>query len=134
MIKRLVPDKCWYGVDCIRKFCWFSHEKAKVNMTQYSLKCNICDLTFNSRPEYLKHRKLVHIDLVPECKNIKEGACQYGDTNCWFKHNIEKYYTKGQKECESIEYNEVVKKLFDIVEKVTERFAKFEKIEKFNQV
>ena len=26
MIKRLVPDKCWYGVDCIRKFCWFSHE------------------------------------------------------------------------------------------------------------
>ena len=62
-------------------FCWFAHEKAKVNMTQYSFKCNICDLTFNSRPEFLKHRKLVHIDLVPECKNIKEGPCQYGDTN-----------------------------------------------------
>ena len=88
-------------------------------MTQYSLKCNNCDLTFNSRPEYLKHRKLVHIDLVPECKNIKEGACQYGDTNCWFKHNIEKYHTKEQNEGESIEYNEV--------EKVTERLAKLAK-------
>ena len=82
----------------------------------------------------MKDRKLVHIDLVHECQNIKEGACQYGDTNCWFKHNIEKYHTKGQNEGESIEYNEVVKKLFDIVEKVTERLAKFGKFEKFNQV
>ena len=37
-------------------FCWFAHEKAKVNMNQYNSKCNICDLTFNSTPEYLKHR------------------------------------------------------------------------------
>ena len=48
---------------------------------------------------YLKHRKLFHIDIVPECTNKIDGACRYGDTNCWFKHNIEKYYTKGQKEC-----------------------------------
>ena len=93
-------------------------------MTQFSLNCNICDLTFNSRPEYLKHRKLVHIDLVPEAKITKEGACQYGDTNCRFKHNIEK-------EGESIEYNE---ELFDIVEKVTGRLANLGKFEKFNQV
>ena len=25
-IKGLVPDICWYGVDCKRKFCSFSHE------------------------------------------------------------------------------------------------------------
>ena len=109
-------------------FCWFAHEKAKVNTNQCNSKCNICDLTFNSRPEYLKHRKLVHIDLVPECKNIREGACPYGDTKCWFKHNLEKYHTKEQNVGENIEYNEVVKKLFDIVEKVTERLTKLEKI------
>ena len=55
------------------------------------------------------------------------GACQYGDTKCWFKHNIEKYNTKEQNESDNIEHNKVVEKLFDIVEKVTERLAKLEK-------
>ena len=48
-------------------------------MRQYNLNCNICDLTFKSRPEYMKHRKLCHVDILPECKNNMEGVCQYGD-------------------------------------------------------
>ena len=107
-------------------FCWFAHKKPEVTMAQYSLKCSICDSTFNSRSEFLKHRKLMHIDLVPECNNIKEGGCRYGDKNCWFKHHSEAYHTTKQNEGESMEYNEVVKKLFDIVEKVTERLATLE--------
>ena len=108
-------------------FCWFAHENNKVNMMQYYSKCNICDLTFNNRAEYLKHRKLYHIDIVPQCKNKLEGACQYSDQSCWFNHSIEKYDRKERIEGEKIEYNEVVEKLFGIVEKVTERLAKLEK-------
>ena len=71
--------------------------------------------------------KLYHIDIVPQCKNKLEGACQYSDKSCWFKHSIEKYDRKEQTECEKIEFNEVVEKLFGIVEKVTEQIAKLEK-------
>ena len=88
---------------------------------------NICDLSLKSRPEFLKHRKLFHIDIVPECKNKMEGACQYSDESCWFKHNTEKYDRKEQNEDGKIDYNEAMEKLFDIVEKVAERLAKLEK-------
>ena len=46
---------------------------------------------------------------------------------CWFKHSIEKYDTTEQNEGEQIEYKEVLGKLFDIVEKITERLANLEK-------
>jgi hypothetical protein len=122
---------CWNFVagccDYEESFCWFAHEKNKVNMMCTYSKCNIYDLTLKSRPEYLKHRKQFHIDIVPECKNKMNGACQYGNTNCWFKYKIEKYNTKEQNESDKIEHNKVVEKLFDIVEKVTERLAKLEK-------
>ena len=122
---------CWnFEAGCCEyedSFCWFAHEKSRVNMRQYNLNCNICDLTFKSRPEYMKHRKLCHINILPECKNNMEGVCQYGDKKCWFKHSIEKYDTTEQNEGEKIEYKEVVGKLFDIVEKMTERLANLEK-------
>ena len=103
---------CWnFVAGCCKyedSFCWFAHEKTKVNMMCTYSKCNICDLTLKSRPEYLKHRKQFHIDIVPECKNKMNRACQYGDTNCWFKHSIEKYNTKEQNEGKNIENDELV--------------------------
>ena len=92
-----------------------------------NLTCNVCDLTFKKRPEYLKHGKLFHIYGVPECRNKMNGACQYCDTKCWFKHSNEKYDIKEQNEGKKIEHNKVVGKLFDIGEKVTKRLAKLEK-------
>ena len=74
-----------------------------------------------------KHRKLFHIDAVPECRNKMNGACQYGDTKWWFKHSNEKYDITEQNEGENMEHNKVVEKLSEIVEKVTERLAKLEK-------
>ena len=50
-----------------------------------------------------------------------EGVCQYGDKKCWFKHSIEKSYSKEENEVEKIEYKEVMGKLCDIVDKVAER-------------
>ena len=46
------------------------------------------------------------------------------------KNTIKKEKSEG----ENMEHNEVVEKLVDIVEKVTERLANLEKFEKFNQV
>ena len=100
--------------------CWFVHEKTMVNMTCSNLTCNACDLTFQKRPEFLKHRKALHIDAVTKCRNKMNGACQYGDTKCWFKHSKEKYDKKEKSEQENMEHNEVV-------EKVIERLAKLEK-------
>ena len=126
---------CWnFLAGCCEyedSFCWFVHEKTLVNMMCTLLTCNICDLTFKSRQEYLKHRKLFHVEIVPECKKKMDGTCQYGDAKCWFKHSIKEYNTKEQNGGKNIENNEVVEKLFDIVEKVTERLAK---IEKCNQI
>ena len=62
----------------------------------------MCELTFKSRPDNLKHRKMFHKDLVHKCKNKMEGSCSCGDNNCWFKHDIENYGTKDYNDSENI--------------------------------
>jgi hypothetical protein len=52
--------------------------------------------TFKSRPEYMRHRKLCHADILPECRNSMDEVYQYGDKKCWFKHSIGKSDTKEE--------------------------------------
>ena len=52
------------------------------------------------------------------CTKNRNGSCHFGDEKCWFKHEGEK---------NAIEQNfdenpEIITKLFDMMEKFTERF------------
>ena len=114
---------CWKNQagDCEfgNNSCWFAHEKT----TNEKIICNNCDSTFKCRPEYLKHRKQRHLEKVPKCTNIMNGECTYGD-DCWFNHQVKR---NEEEIIEDIEDRVILKKLLDMVEKITERVVNIEK-------
>ena len=71
--------------------------------------------------------------MVPNCKNILKGECKYSEDKCWFNHHsISK---QNENKTETIEKNAneeriVLKKLLDMVEKITERVLTIEKNQK----
>ena len=102
--------------------CWFAHKQTN-EFTSEQFKCNNCQLTFKNRPEYLGHRKLNHMEMVPICKNIIKGKCEYSEDKCWFNHQRISKQNKNETETFENNANEeriVLKKLLDMVEKITE--------------
>ena len=105
--------------------CWFRHDKtAETDAKEF--KCSLCDKSFKIRYDFMHHRKNAHPEIVPECKD-SYGTCKIGVTKCWFIHNdremdngnyiIENTHDKNQ---------EMIEKLFDMVEKFTERIVHLE--------
>ena len=58
--------------------CWFLHMK-----NEETFKCNICDTTFESQSDFMKHRKTKHKERVQMCKN--KERCVFKNL-CWFIH------------------------------------------------
>ena len=114
-------DTCWGFVagNCVfgDKKCWFRHSPTKLS----DIKCKLCTENFETKPEYMKHRKEKHETVVPICQN--SSSCKY--EFCWFIH-------KGTdeneipNEIEEMENNVVIERLFDLVEKLGERIKKLE--------
>ena len=44
--------------------------------------------------------KEMHLEMVPNCRNLMKGECDYRDGQCWFNH-----HSKGN-EIETFENNE----------------------------
>ena len=100
--------------------CWFSHEKS-AKRTPESYSCNICENFFGNRFELMHHRKAEHSETVPKCRN-DQGSCQFGITKCWFKHEEQHDDTENHNENKQ----DVIDKLFNIVEQCTERIVQLE--------
>ena len=82
-----------------------------------NFKCKICDITFESKHEFMKHRKLKHKEMVQMCKN--NGQCLFKNS-CWFRH--EEY--DNQIIIENNEENEnVIHKLVSIVETLSKKVS-----------
>ena len=60
--------------------CWFLHITSNE-----SFKCNICEEHFQTRSNFMKHRKSKHRSMVQLCKNKKK--CVF-ISSCWFLHEI----------------------------------------------
>ena len=85
-----------------------------------NFKCNICNVTFECKNEFMKHRKLKHIEMVQMCKN--NDQCIFKNS-CWFRH--EEY--DNQIIIENNEENEnVIQKLVSIVETISKKVSKQE--------
>ena len=80
--------------------CWFAHKQTN-DFTSEQFKCNTCQFTFKNRLEYLGHRKLNHMEMVPICKNIIKGKCEYSEDKCWFNH--QRISNQNKNETETIE-------------------------------
>ena len=104
--------------------CWFKHSSKE---TSDKIECTICDDKFKTKSEFHRHKKQKHQRLVPQCKNNKNGACKYGEKFCWFSHNENKENNEDIIiEQNIVEKNEVIERLFDIVESMTKRISELE--------
>ena len=90
-------------------------------------KCKFCGENYKSKKELMKHNKDKHEENLKSCWNFKKGACFYGN-DCWYSHErLNINYTNEVKEFEK---SEVILKIFDFMEKVTEKITKLEQTNK----
>ena len=64
--------------------CWYTHQMENIAMKQF--KCGICGNVFNTKHEFMAHRRIEHMDQVQQCLNYKNGKCRF-DKNCWYIHS-----------------------------------------------
>ena len=53
---------------------------------KHTIKCRICDVTFNDKRNLMRHRKKEHSSRVAPCKNFLEGNCSYTAESCYWIH------------------------------------------------
>ena len=107
--------------------CWFIDEEKTKTSNDYH--CTLCNEIFNLPYEFFKHRKIYHEETVPECKNYKNGECSYGQEKRWFKHdrNDENIVEKENRMEENLVNDEIVQKIFKMMETMTKRINCMEK-------
>merc|ERR1712129_467230 len=82
---------CKHGLDCL-----YIHEEMMEEATQQSdtnprnlspaHSCRICNESFSSKHELMKHRKKDHRDKVRPCRDFLQNVCHRGVSKCWYKH------------------------------------------------
>ena len=116
--------KCIFGDEC-----WYNHSKTESNYDKTEYKCKVCDKMFLNRHDFMHHRKKQHAQNVPLCKNALKGTCHFGVKNCWFNHNEnESMNENGSKENSNDMNQEVIGKLFEMMEKFTHRIVQIENV------
>ena len=117
--------------------CWFKHEELETTQNStifYKHKeynCRFCGKVFDSKKEFMIHRKKEHKESVSECFEYENGWCRFGDQNCWFKHQKKILNSKSENsesENGGIETSELFKRLFDIMEAFGERMCNVENL------
>ena len=72
----------------------------------------------------MHHRKRDHTEVVQNCRE-QNGNCQFGKMKCWFKH-IEVEDMCRNSNNENDDKQDIIGKLFDMVEKFTTRIVELE--------
>ena len=105
--------------------CWYRHDETAEPVAKES-KCSLCDKVFKTRYDFMHHKKNAHPEIVPECRD-NYGTCKIGVTKCWFiHHDIEVNNENDIRENAHGKNQEMIEKLFDMVEKFTERIIQLE--------
>ena len=112
---------CIYGDEN----CWFLHENETEKIKEF--KCNFCKKEFYKTSDFLKHRKIEHEQLVPACNRFKDGKCIFGADKCWFQHKKDESDDDyDQVKNNNFENNEVIQKIFKMMETMTQRILNIE--------
>ena len=78
--RKFSEGSCTFTADA----CWWNHDDRENRSTE--IQCFICSNTFNSKPELMRHRKLNHSNIVPECTQFLKGVCIFQSEFCWYTH------------------------------------------------
>ena len=71
------------------KMCWWSHVE-KVEEIDLTIRCFMCNKTFETRSEMMVHRRKEHYQIIRSCINFQSRNCRFTSESCWFKHELEK--------------------------------------------
>ena len=85
--------------------CWWSHDDMPIDSA--SVSCFICNDTFSTKNEMMKHRKRNHNKLVKECHKFKEQLCKFKSDACWFFHEDENLKKNEEEKDEIVMENEI---------------------------
>ena len=77
--------------------CWNSHraKEVEVRPNKEDFKCFSCHMMFKTKSGMFKHRKIKHIDEVPECRKYQVGECGFSNNYCWNKHTNKEHETSA---------------------------------------
>ena len=89
-----ITDICEYFLKGTCRFnppkkCWALHKKPTSPLKEKeAIICYVCKERFRTRNGMMQHRKLKHIEVVPECREFSLGNCDFTDNEkeCWYKH------------------------------------------------
>ena len=98
--------------------CWFSHAQAADSVRKV-FECHYCSEKFNFHSEFMTHKKKQHKESVPRCR--EQINCRFGE-KCWFLH----FNGENEIEYENGKNQDYLLKLFDMVEKFTNRIIQLE--------
>ena len=63
-----------------------THHGANEASATKKITCHTCALTFSSKKELMRHRKVQHSDIIRKCRHFAEGGCEFEDDICWYRH------------------------------------------------
>ena len=106
--------------------CWYNHSRDRSDSDK-TFKCSFCEQIFKTKSDFMSHRKTAHAKKIPICKNSMNGFCQFGRKHCWFNHD-ETETLNGNRNIEHVndQNQEMIAKIFDMVEKFTQRIVHLE--------
>ena len=111
----------WHHRQYGRTFLLIAHLQHRVGYHEhdlYSLRWDLrqlCQFTkYDSKTIIklycLKHRKQEHTNIVPPCKNERNGTCRIGSLNCWLNHT---YLQNSNKNENSEQLEKINEKLIE---------------------
>ena len=95
-----------------------------IPQTLKEFKCSFCEMKFNTKSLFMKHRRENHPKNISECRD--GDFCKFG-VKCWYRHTENSVSYSNQKVETNIEVNETMNRLFSIMEKYGERIEYIEK-------
>ena len=80
--RNFLNGKCTFSDEC-----WYVHEEIlNAENSSDNFKCDLCAKEYKGRANFMRHKKLLHIQFVPHCEQFSLGNCSRGEKECWFVH------------------------------------------------
>ena len=77
-------EECEFPAENIHDLVYHMHEFHPLE-SEIDIKCHYCGENFETKGDFMTHRKDAHIEKVNLCRFFAEGKCDFGD-GCWYNH------------------------------------------------
>jgi len=102
--------------------CWFRHDtSSRISLQAYD--CNFCEKKFQTKFEFMIHKKEEHSSNVQKCQKYLKNNCQYSNKKCWFIH--EKNTNDHTNDESDSDYNSTVDKHNAMISKLMKMLEEY---------